>query len=144
MSLIFVHVWNFMVILSRFKVIERTRFCHRNWNLQSSKGNNSKLYNQELWFFHSVCNPMLVNISMKFHEDILNGFKVIELTHFWHRNYYLQSSKGHNSNIYIQEFWFLRPARCLMLINISMKFHEDILNGFQVTERTRFRHWNCY
>ena len=25
-----------------------------------------------------------------------------------------------------------------MLVNISMKFHEDILNGFQVTERTLF------
>ena len=25
-----------------------------------------------------------------------------------------------------------------MLVNICMKFHEDILNGFQVTERTRF------
>ena len=25
-----------------------------------------------------------------------------------------------------------------MLVNIYMKFHEDILNGFQVTERTRF------
>ena len=25
-----------------------------------------------------------------------------------------------------------------MLVNISMRFHEDILKGFQVTERTRF------
>ena len=29
-------------------------------------------------------------------------------------------------------------AHRLMLVNISIKFHEDILNGFQVTERTRF------
>ena len=44
---------------------------------------------------------MLVNISMKFHEDILNGLKVIERTQFCHRNCYLQSSKGHNyKNIY--------------------------------------------
>ena len=46
---------------------------------------------------------MLVNISMKFHEDNLNGLKVIERTQFCHRNcyMYLQSSKGHNSkNIY--------------------------------------------
>ena len=40
---------------------------------------------------------MLVNISMKFHEDILNGLKVIERTQFCHRNCCLQSSKGHNS-----------------------------------------------
>ena len=25
-----------------------------------------------------------------------------------------------------------------MLVNIYIKFHEDILKGFQVTERTRF------
>ena len=40
---------------------------------------------------------MLVNISLKFHEDILNGLKVIERIQFCHRNLYLQSSKGHNS-----------------------------------------------
>ena len=50
---------------------------------------------------------MLVNISMKFHEDILNGLKVIERTHFCHRNCYLQSSKGHNSiNIYSGVMFF--------------------------------------
>ena len=35
---------------------------------------------QELWFLHSACHLMLVNICMKFHEDILNGFKGIERT----------------------------------------------------------------
>ena len=158
--------------------------------LTKFKGNNSKLYIQELWFLHSACHPMLVNISMKFHEDILNGLKVIERTQFCHRNYYLQRSKEHNSKniyprvmvlslctssflwsfmeiswmvfklqsghelvtetatykvqrgitkqIYIQELWFLRSAHRLMLVNISMKLHEDILNGFKVTERARF------
>ena len=81
---------------------------------------------------------MLVNISMKFHEVILNGFKIIERTRFCHRNCYLQSSKGHNSKIYIQGLWFLLSAHRPMLVNISMKFHKDILNGFQVTEQTRF------
>ena len=82
---------------------------------------------------------MLVNICMKFHEDILNSFKVTERTRFYLRNGYLQSSKGHNSkSINIKELWFLRSARHLMLVNICMKFHEDILNSFQVTERTRF------
>ena len=42
---------------------------------------------------------MLVNISMKFHEVVLNGLEVIERTQFCHRNCYLQSSKGHNSKI---------------------------------------------
>ena len=31
-----------------------------------------------------------------------------------------------------------------MLVNICMKFHEDTLNGFKVTEQTRFCLRNCY
>ena len=34
----------------------------------------------------------------------------------------------------IQELWVLRSERRLMLVNIYMKFHEDMLNGFKVTE----------
>ena len=84
---------------------------------------------------------MLVNICMKFHEDTLNGFKLTERTPFCLRNCYLQSSKGHNSksiNIRVMVLAFCMLCRRLMLVNICMKFHEDILNGFQVTERTRF------
>ena len=47
---------------------------------------------------HIAFQPMWVDISMKFHEDILNGLKAIEGTRFCHRNCYVQSSKGHNSN----------------------------------------------
>ena len=43
---------------------------------------------------------MLINISMKFHEDILNDVKVIEQTQFCHINCYLQSSKRHISKSY--------------------------------------------
>ena len=38
----------------------------------------------------------------------------------------------------MQELLFLHSARRLMLIDICMKFREDSLRGFQVTERTRF------
>ena len=38
----------------------------------------------------------------------------------------------------MQDLWFLRSARRLMLIDIYMKFLEDILNRFQVTEQTQF------
>ena len=47
-------------------------------------------------------------------------------------NYKVQ--RGITKKIYIQELRFLRSAHCLMLVNISMIFHEDILDGFQVTE----------
>ena len=41
--------------------------------------------------------------------------------------------KSITKKIYIQELWFLHSAPHSMLI----KFHEDILNGFQATEWTR-------
>ena len=65
--------------------------------VKSSKGCNSKVSIQELWFLRSARRLMLVNICMKFHEDTLNSFKVIERTRFCLSNCYLQSSKGHNS-----------------------------------------------
>ena len=42
--------------------------------------------------------------------------------------------KGITQKIYIQELWFMHSLHCLMLVNISMMFHEDILNCFHVTE----------
>ena len=38
----------------------------------------------------------------------------------------------------MRELPFLHSTRRLMLIDICMKFCEDSLRGFQVTERTRF------
>ena len=38
----------------------------------------------------------------------------------------------------MQELPFLHSERRLMLIDICMKFREDSLRGFHVTERTRF------
>ena len=38
----------------------------------------------------------------------------------------------------MQELPFLHSARRLMLVDICMKFRQDSLRGFQVTERTRF------
>ena len=37
----------------------------------------------------------------------------------------------------MQELWFLHSARCLVLIDIYMKFQEDSLNGFQVIDWTQ-------
>ena len=38
--------------------------------------------------------------------------------------------------VLMQELPFLHSARRLMFIDICMKFREDSLKGFQVTERT--------
>ena len=39
--------------------------------------------------------------------------------------------------MYRQELCFLQSVHFLVMFNISMKFHENILNGFEVIERTR-------
>ena len=73
---------------------------------------------------------------MKFHENILNGFWVTERA----RNYHCPISKGIPPKLYKQELWFLSSAHWLMMAYISIKFRENILNGFQVMERTRIYH----
>ena len=73
---------------------------------------------------------MLVNICMKFHEDILKGFKIIEQTWFCPRTCYLQSSKVHYSKIHIQELRFLRSAclqRWLIFLWSFMKISSTVL-----------------
>ena len=88
---------------------------------------------------------MLVNICMKFHEDILNGFKVTDWTRFCLRNCYLQSSKGHYSKSINTRVMILAFCMSSNVGNICMKFHEDILNGFWVTEPTRpYRKIYCF
>ena len=38
---------------------------------------------QELWFLCFACRLMSIDIHIKFGEDILNGFQVIEQTFFF-------------------------------------------------------------
>ena len=69
---------------------------------------------------------MLVNISMTFHEDILKGLQVTEQTALYTVLGIAKVQRGITQTIYIQELWFLRYAHRLMLVDISMTFHEDI------------------
>ena len=39
----------------------------------------------------------------------------------------------------MQELLFLHSARCLMLVDICMKFHDASLYDLKVIERTRWR-----
>ena len=125
-------------VLNGFQVGERTRFCHWNCYLQSSKGITQTVYIQELCFLQSAHRLKVVNISMTFHGDILNGLLVTELQSGRHCILFSAYPKLWviTQKIYIQKLWLLRYAHCLMFVNISMTFHEDILNGFQATERT--------
>ena len=50
--------------------------------LQSSKGNNSKSINARVTVLALCISLMLIDIYLKFLEDILNRFQVTEWTHF--------------------------------------------------------------
>ena len=124
--------------LNGFKVTERTRFCLRKCYLQRSKGHNSKRINTTVMVLAFCTSLMLVNICMKFHARILNGFWVKERTRPYRKIYYFQFQRAITPKIRNTELRFLRSARRLMLLYICVKCHENISNGFWVTERTRF------
>ena len=50
----------------------------------------------------------------------------------------LKIAKGNNSAKNIGGATVLISARCLVMLYICAKFHEIILNGIKVIERTRF------
>ena len=100
--------------MNGFKVVEQTRFCHRNCYTQKYISKS-----------HGSCalarRPMLVNIFMKFHEYILKGFKVKERTRFCKNKIATcKVQMGIIQNIYMQELWFLRSACRPALLNIYM------------------------
>ena len=83
------------------------------------RGITTKQYKQELWYLCSARHLMMLYISMKFHDNILNGFQVIERT----QNYHSLISKGNNSkNVY---------TKVLVLV-FCMSF-DDVLYFFEVS-----------
>ena len=131
-------------ILNSSKVIERTRFCHGTANYKLQRDVTQKIHIQELCFLHSARQLLVLNICLKFYEYILNSSKFIERTRFCQETAIQKVQRDVTKKVSIQELWFLRSARHLMLVNSCMKFHEDILNGFKVTERIGFCLRNCF
>ena len=80
------------------------------------------VFRQELQFLFFAYCLMMLYISWKY----LNGFWIIERT--W--NYRCP---------YKQDLWFLCSACPLIMLDISM-LHENILNDFQVMQRTQIYH----
>ena len=94
---------------------------------------------QELWFLHSACPLILVDICMKFHDASLYGLKVIERTR-WRQDFVRDKVQREiTQKILMQELLFLPSAHRLMLVDICMKFHDASLYGLKVIERTRWR-----
>ena len=67
--------------LKRFQVTEGISFCDG----QTSMENNSKRINARVMFFALCTLSNVIDIYMKFREDSLNGFQVIERTRFCDR-----------------------------------------------------------
>ena len=78
---------------------------------------------------------MMVYTSTTFHENILDGIKVIERLRF---SYEKNNSKGRNSVKHVGGGTFLFSAHRLMMVYICTNFHENILDGIKVIEQTRF------
>ena len=80
---------------------------------------------------------MLVNICMKFHEGSLAGFLVTERTRPYRKIYYFQFQKGHNSKNTQSRVTVYALCTSSHVALCLCKVHENISNGFGVTERTR-------
>ena len=131
-------------VFNGFKLTERTWFCHRTANYKCPRDVTQKIHTPGLWFLHSSCHLLVLNICMKFYEYILNSFKVIERTRFCQETATSKVQRDVTQKVSKQKLWFLHSAYRLMLTNICMKFHEDTLNGFKVTEWKQFCLRNCY
>ena len=71
---------------------------------------------------------------MKFHQDLLNCFQDIVPKRFCRKMLFYQVQRD-ITKTNKEELLFLCSACCLMIL-VYMKFHQNILNGFQVIEQT--------
>ena len=74
---------------------------------------------------------MMLYISMKFHENILNGLTL---------NYHCRIFKGYNSKNVQTRVTVLMLCTSSDDVYTSMKPHENFLNSFQVIELIRNDH----
>ena len=77
---------------------------------------------------------MVVYICTNFHENIIDGYKVIERTRFSYDKF----QRGIIPQKIKVEFRFILSEYLLLAIYISTNFHENNLDGIKVIERTRF------
>ena len=99
--------------------------------LKITKGNNSAKNVGEQLLLISACRLVMLYICAKFSEIIWNGIKAIEWTQFLY---------GKLQRIIIPpkmqvEGLLLISAYRLVMLYISTKFHEIILNGIKVIDR---------
>ena len=80
----------------------------------------------------SACRLMVLNVCIKFHENMSSGFKVMERTRKIDNTQRAITLKVENP-----ELLFMCSARRLRVFNVCVKFHENMSSGFKVMEQTR-------
>ena len=89
------------------------------------RGITPKMYRQEFWFLWSECRLMMLYISMKYHENILNRFQDIE----WTWNDHCQILKRNNSKIVLTRVVLLvvciSSQNALYFYDVSWKYLEQ-------------------
>ena len=112
---------------SGFKVMERPRKI-----ANTQRALTQKVGKSELRFMCSARRLMVINVCVKFHENMSRGFKVMERT----RNI-VNTQWAITPKVEKPELRFMCSARRLMVFNVCVKFHENMSRGFKVMERTR-------
>ena len=102
--------------------------------LKITKENNSAKNVGGVLLLISARRLVMLYICAKFREIILNGIKVIERTRFLHG----KLQKGIIPQKNVGGVTVFISAHRLVMLYISTKFCEIILNGIKVIERTRF------
>ena len=75
---------------------------------------------------------IVFNVCLKFHDNMSSGFKLMKRT-----QKLLTQKRAITPKVGKPELRFMCSARRLMVFNVCVKFHENMLSGFKVMERTR-------
>ena len=81
----------------------------------------------------------MLNICMKFQDDNLKWFSYYRADAIFSQKLLSFKVQRAITKTYQQDLLFFCVLRRLMMLNICMKFRQDILNGFKVIKRTLFR-----
>ena len=117
-----------------FQVMEWTPNCI--WNHQGEI--TQKVWKQEMSFMYATHHHDLFYIAVKYHDYMPKGNQVKE----WTKNCIWNDQREITQKIPQQELPFLYATHSLHLFYITIKYHQNIPNGFQVMEWTSNCIWN--
>ena len=85
---------------------------------------------------------MVLYIWEKFHKNIWNGLQLTERTQVHHTRFNVQ--RAITPKVGKPELCFMCSVCRFIVLYICVKFHENISNGFQLTEQTQVHGRNGY